>query len=421
MKISKENIQDFQTKYTVVVDGKEWKDCQEKGLAKITKNIQIPGFRKGKVPANMIKGKVSEEEIIKESASFATDIAYKYMVEKEKPEIFMQPILEIEDVDDDKATLTFVVQNMPDFKLKQYNKFKTPKPKSITVTQKMVDEQIQKILETKVEFVEVDRAAQKGDVIDLDFEGFIKGKPFPGGKAQGSQLELGSQKFIKGFEEQLIKSKKGDEKEIVLNFPKDYHVKELGGKEATFKCKINAIKEKRLPKLNDTFVKGQNYPNIKNVEELKKAVKQSLKDNSNLKARTAYEQKLVEELLKVNKVPVPARILDLETNQLLKNFEEELKRQKTTIEAFKKQTGKSDEDIAKEFSQNALKRVTITLIFEKIAKLEKIDLTKQEVEDELAKLATASKKPLKELKKSFNMGQLAYNLRMKKIFDVVKK
>ncbi len=421
MKISKENIQDFQTKYTVTIDGEDWKNCQEKGLAKITKNIQLPGFRKGKVPINMIKGKVSDEEIIKESASFATDIAYKYMLEKEKPEIFIQPILEIEDVDEKSATLNFVVQNMPEFDLKQYNKFTKIKEEPIKTDKKMVDEQVQKILESKVEFKEVNRASKNGDVLDINFEGFIDGKPFPGGKGQGTHLELGSKKFIKGFEEQLVKMKKDEEKEIVLDFPQDYHVKDLSGKKATFKCKINAVKEKVIPKLDDDFVKKQKYPNIKNVKELKEGVEKSLKDNAKLRSTRIYEQKLVDELLKVNKVPVPARILDLETNQLLKNFEEELKKQKTTIENFKKETGKTDEEIAKEFSQNALKRVTVTLIFEKIAKLEKIDLAKKEVEDELAKLAKLSKKPLEEIKKSFNMGQLAYNLRMKKIFDVVKK
>ena len=420
MKINVSQIEGSQTKYTITIEGKEWQECLKQGLEKITKNIQVPGFRKGKVPMDVVKGKVSDEDIIQESAKFATDKAYKFMMEKEKPVLIMQPVLFIDEVDIKKAVLSFDVQNLPEINLTKYTKLGVKK-EVVKVTQEDIDKDIEAMMTRFAKTEDKKGAAKMGDVVVMDFEGFINNKPFSGGKAEGHSLELGSNQFIPGFEEQLVGVKAGEEKDVKLSFPKNYHAKEFAGKEAIFKCKINSVKSKKEQKLTLDFIKKHKFPGIKTVKDFEAKMKTAITMQKEANAKKRYEEAIIAKLISKSKFDVPVRFLELETNQLIKEFEDNLKAQGMDIAKFKEMTGKDDKTIGLDFAQQAEQRCKVSLIFEYIAQKEKIAVSAKEVDAEYDKMSKARGKSVEEIKKEYPTGRLAYNLKMQKIFDVVSK
>ncbi len=421
MKIKESQIKEqSQTKYTVTIEGKEWQDCLRKGLEKITKNIQVPGFRKGKVPMDVVKGKVSDEDIIQESASFASDMAFKYVIKEKSPELIMQPVLLIDEVDQKKAVLSFLVQNLPEIKLDKYTKLGIKK-ESAKFTKAEVKKDMESLLSRYAKLKDKTGVATKGDVVVIDFEGFVGGKSFEGGKAEGYSLEIGSGQFIPGFEDQLIGSKSGEKKDVEVTFPKEYHSKNLANKKAIFKCKVHKVLKKTTPKLTDDFVKENKFPGVKTAAEFEEKLKEAMKKQKEMQASRVYEDAIIEKLIQNAKFDVPVRFIELETNTLIKEFEDKLAQQGLDIPKFKEMTGKDDQTIAADFATQAEKRCRVSLIFEHIAKKENIDIKKEDVDAEYKKIAEDRKVKVAEVEKQIPAGRLAYKLRMKKIFEVITK
>ncbi len=420
MKINVSQIEQSQTKYTVTIDGKEWQECLKKGLEKITKNIQVPGFRKGKVPMDVVKGKVSDEDIIQESAKFASDKAFKYVMDKEKPQLLMHPILFVDSVDNKKAVLSFDVQNLPEIKLKKYKDLGIKK-EPVKVTKADIQKDIDVIMDRSAKIAVKKDPAALGDIVVMDFEGFIDKKAFPGGVAKDHSLELGSNTFIPGFEDQLVGVKKGDSKDVDVSFPKNYHAKEFAGKKAIFKCTIKEVKSKKNQKLTDAFVKEQKIFKAKTVKEFEAKMEEAIKVQKQAMVTRKFEDAIIDKLIKEAKFEVPPRFLELETNTLIKEFEDNLKKQGMDMPKFKEMSGKDDQQIAADFATQAEKRCKVSLIFEHIAKQEKIDVSKSEVEAEYKKMAKARGNDIKELEKQFPAGRLAYNIKMQKIFNIISK
>ncbi|SFF90454.1 trigger factor [Planifilum fulgidum] len=398
MKASWEKTENNQGVLTVEVDGETVEKALNQAFRKVVKRVTVPGFRKGKVPRAIFERRFGVEVLYEDALDILLPDAYASAVKETGIEPVDRPEIEIEQMEKGKPLIfKATVTVKPEVKLGEYKGLEVPK-KDFEVKPEDVDAELEAMRKRQgqLEAVE-DGTVEKGDRVIIDFEGTIDGKPFEGGKADGFSLEVGSGRMIPGFEDQLIGMKPGEEKTITVTFPEDYHVKELSGKEASFRIKLHEIKRLRLPELDDEF--AQDVSEFDTLEELKKDIENKLKERAKREEEEYRRNQLVEMAAANAEIDLPPVMVEREIDHMLEHFEQHLRFQGMNLEMYKQFSGKDDKALREEFREEAEKKVRANLVLEAIAKEENLEVTDEEIDEELEKLAEQLNQPKDEVRR----------------------
>lgn len=407
----------------VTVDGEEWAKANEKAFKKIASKVQIKGFRAGKAPLDLVRKQINEREIQMEAIDVIAQEALEFGL-KEYPEIRLvdRPMLDVEDINALAATLVFKLTVYPEVKLGDYKAVKYAEEK-VSVLKKDVDAEIQHLREHNSEEVlkEDDSAVENGNIAVIDFEGFVDGVAFDGGKGTEYPLEIGSGSFIPGFEEQIVGMTTGEEKDITVTFPENYGAKELAGKEAVFHVKVDGIKEKVLPELTDDFVKEVKLADdVTTVAELQKYLKEQMTAQRKNEAEEQATNKLLDELNECCTVDVPDVMINNEVEDTFNTYSNRIAQQGLTMDMYYRILGTDEKSFKEQIRPEAEKKVKIRLILEAIADDLGLAATEQDVEDEYKAMAEEYKMEVAQIKELVPASYVSDDLKMRMALDSFK-
>lgn len=406
----------------VTVEGEQWEEANGKAFKKIASNLELKGFRKGKAPADLVRKQVSEREIWIEAIDLVAQQSLEYGLQ-EYPQIRLvdRPTLDVEAVSATEARLLFQLTVYPEVTLGDYKSVKYEEEK-VSVLKKDVDHEIGHLREHHAEEVLKEGGEVKqGDIAVIDFEGFLDGAAFDGGKGTEYPLEIGSGSFIPGFEEQLIGMTEGQEKEINVTFPENYGSKELAGKPVIFHVKVDGIKEKVLPELTDDFVKEVKInEDVKTVEELEKYLKEQMTTQRKAEAEEAATNRLLDDLSEVCSVEIPQVMIDSEVEDTFNTYSSRIQQQGLTLEMYYNIMGTDEKGFKEQLLPEAEKKVRIRLILEAIADDLKIEVSDRDLEDEYQAMAEEYKMDIEQVRGIVPESYLRDDLRMRKALDVLK-
>ena len=406
----------------IKVEGSKWEEALDKAFKKINATKSIAGFRKGKAPKSVYLKNYGIESLFMEASNYCVEDAYKQMIEENKDlEIAAQPVLDIRSIDEKYIEYVFTLTLKPEVKLGKYKNLNVKK-ESVKVTKKEIEEEINHMREQYKENVIKQGAIEMHDIAVIDFEGFKDGVAFEGGKGDNYPLEIGSNTFIPGFEEQLIGLKAGDEKDVNVSFPEDYHVEDLKGQPVVFKVKVEEVKQVKLPELDKDFFEDLGMEGINTKEDLEKQVKENIKVRKDSEIEEKYVDALLEEISKNTEIDVPDTMVFEETDRMVKQFEEHIAMQGFSLDMFYQMTNSDEAKLKEQYKDEALKRIKNRLIIEEIIKEEKIEVTDKEVEDKVNELATKYKMTKEEVKKQYgdNLDYISYDIKVRRAFDIMK-
>ena len=397
MSLQVEKLEHNMAKLTIEVSAEEVEKALQAAYLKERSKISLPGFRKGKVPRQMIEKMYGPEVFYDEAANRMISEAYAKAYDESELEIASQPTIDIVQLEKGKSFIfTAEVAVKPEVTLGEYKGLEVDKV-STRVTQKEVDAKIQEEAEKNArEVVVTDRPVADGDEVILDFEGFVDGEAFEGGKGENYPLTIGSGSFIPGFEEQLVGAEAEKEVEVKVTFPEDYHAEELKGKEAVFKCTVHEIKAKELPEIDDEF--AAEVSEFDTLEEYKADVKAKIKEQKAADGKRNQEDQAVEQAVKNAEYEIPQPMIDTQTTQMVEDFAQRIQSQGITLEQYFQFTGLTAEKMMEDMKPQAIKRIETRLVLEAIAKAENIEITDEKVDEELAKMAESYKMEVEKLK-----------------------
>lgn len=403
----------------VVVDEKTWKDAQEKAFNKLAENVTIDGFRKGKAPKNLVKAHIDQMKVLDEAINALLPKIYEEILTKDQIRPFARPAVDVTKVSDSELEVKFVLVTAPEVKLGAYKGLEIGK-KAVKVTKKDLEEALEGTLKENASLVLKEGEAAMGDIVVMDFAGKINGELFDGGSAQNHELELGSHQFIPGFEEQLVGHKAGETVNVNVTFPENY-TEELKGKPAVFECKIHEVKEKKLPELNDEFVKELKVEGIETVEAFRARKEEDLKKQKELEARREYMSKLIEEIVKGSEIDLADEIVENQVESRKEDMVKRIEQSGLTLEQYLQILGQKEEQFVAQLREQALKETKEYVVLEEIAKVEKIEITDADLEFEYAKIAEQYKMKVEDVKKALaaNLGEFRNNLKMQRIDDLL--
>ena len=404
-----------------VVEKEIWEQAQEKAFNKLNKNAKIDGFRPGKAPRNIFEKKYGKEEILLEAADALIHEKYHDIIEHDKILPIIEPKIDIVEVTKEKMEVNFTFITKPEVELGEYKNLKVKKD-AVKVTKKEVEHEIKHLLEHYAEMVEKDGKVENGDTAIIDFEGFKDGVAFEGGKGENYSLEIGSNTFIPGFEDGLVGLSKGEEKDLELTFPKDYMSEELKGKKVVFKVKVNDIKTRVIPKLNDEFFEDLAMDGVKSKEDLEKMIEEEITARKEMESENKYIDELLETASKNMKVELDEELIDDEANRMYEEFLDKIAMQGLTEEIYFKYTNSTKEDVLKQMMPEAEKRIKYRYLLEEVIKAEKIKVTDKQAEKEAKDLAKkygmSDEDFLKELG---GLEVLKYDMTMRKAIECMKE
>ena len=397
MSLQVEKLEHNMAKLTVEVAAEDVEKALQAAYLKQRKQINIPGFRKGKVPRQMIEKMYGPEVFYDEAANNMIPNAYAKAYDESELDIVSQPKIEVVQMEKGKPFIfTAEVATKPEVTLGDYKGLKVDKV-STRVTQKEVDEEIEKERERNARTIEVtDRAVQDKDEVTLDFEGFVDGVAFEGGKGEDYPLTIGSGSFIPGFEEQLIGAKIDKEVEVNVTFPKEYHSEELAGKDATFKCTVHTIKAKELPELDDEF--ASEVSECETMDAYRAEVKKNIKERKERTGKEKKENQAVDQAIENAQMDIPEAMIEFQVRQMADDFARRIQQQGLTVEQYFQFTGMTAEKMLEEMRPQAEKSIKTRLVLEAIVKAENIEVSDERVEEELTKMAEAYQMEVEKLK-----------------------
>ena len=398
MSLQVENLEHNMAKLTITVSAEEVEKALQAAYLKQRSKISLPGFRKGKVPRQMIEKMYGPEVFYDEAANHMISEAYGKAYDECELEIASQPTIDVVQLEKGKHFIfTAEVAVKPEVKLGEYKGLKVDKV-STRVMQKEVDEEIEKERERNARTVEVtDRAVQDKDIVTLDFEGFVDGVAFEGGKGENYPLTIGSGAFIPGFEEQLIGAEIDKETEVKVTFPEEYQAKELAGKEAVFKCTVHEIKAKELPELDDEFA-SEVSEEAETLEDYKAEVKAKIKERKENEGKEKKENQAVEQAVANAEIDLPAPMVDLQAKQMADDFARRIMQQGMSVEQYFQFTGLNEEKMMEELKPQAEKRIRTRLVLEAIVAAENIEVSDERLDEELQKMADSYQMEVEKLK-----------------------
>ena len=411
-----EKLEHCHTLVTVNVDKDLWKKAQNKAFNKLAQNVTVPGFRKGKAPANMLKGRIDQMKVFNEAINDVLYPVYQEILTEEKIQPVARPSFDVTKLSEDELEVKVTITTRPEVTLGEYKGYKIGKEEA-SVNEEEVNAAIENMRKQNATIAPKEGQAELGDIAVIDFEGFVEGVPFDGGKAENHELELGSGSFIPGFEDQLVGATAGIEVDVKVKFPENYGPDSISGKDALFKVKVNEVKQKILPPLDDEFVKELNIPNVETISQLvDNRREQLLKEKSN-SLKQQYLAKLFEEIKKNSKYDVPQEVLDEETANRKKDLENRLKQSGIDLEQYLVLTRTNEEDLNKQLAEEAKKGLETYLTVDAVGEKESINITDEEFEFELAKMADQYQMTIDDIKKALGqqLNQFKNNLVMQKI------
>lgn len=414
-------IENSKAELKCILEGEKWVKAQKSSFKKIAAKVEVKGFRKGQAPKNLVEKYVSHQEVLLEAAESLAQEALTDAIKEHDIELIDRPQLKLDEINDEKCVLTFDCIVTPDVTLGDYKAIKY-EVEEVKVEDSDVNDDIAKLLDRKadLELVE-DGVVEDGNTAVIDFEGFVDGVAFEGGKGENYDLVIGSHSFIPGFEEQLIGMKPEETKDIQVKFPEDYQAENLKGKDATFKVTVHEIKKKVLPLLDDEFVKEQKITDVNTVEELKAYTKKYLTDEKQRQATNKAEEKLMDDIAEIATVDIPEIMIKSETDALVSNYEQRISQQGFTLAQFMELTGQTMEKLRDSMKDDAIKRIKINLALTQIAKEEKIEVNEDDVKAEYEKMATMYGMVAEEIKKYIPEENVKDDLKLQKTLDLLKK
>ena len=404
MSLQVEKMEKNMAKLTIEVSAEELEKALQGAYLKQRKNIAVPGFRKGKVPRQMIEKMYGPEIFYDDAANALIPEAYAKAYDECELEIVSQPSIDVIQLEKGKAFIfTAEVATKPEVTLGEYKGLKVDKI-STRVTAKEVDAKLEEEQKKNARTVVVtDRAVQDGDEVVLDFEGFVNGVAFAGGKGENYPLTIGSGSFIPGFEEQLIGVEAEKEVEVNVTFPAEYHAEDLAGKEAVFKCTVHEIKVKELPELDDEF--ASEVSEFDTLDAYKADIKAKIKEEKLAEGNRKKEDQAVEKAVENASMEIPEAMIDTQVQQMIQEFAQRMQSQGLTMEQYFQFTGMTADKMREEMRPQAVKRIETRLVLEAIAKAENIEVSDEKVEEEIAKMAEMYQMEVEKLKEYMGEGE----------------
>ncbi len=414
-----EKLEHNMAKITIEVSVEDFDKAVDKAYQKQKGQISIPGFRKGKVPRAMVEKMYGKEVFFEEAANICIPEAYEKAYDEIEEEIVSQPKIDVVQIEAGKPFIfTAEVALKPEVTLGDYKGVEIDKIDA-TVTDEDIEADIKSALEAQARQVSVERAAKDGDLVVLDFEGFVDGVAFEGGKGENYNLTLGSGSFIPGFEDQLVGKNVDEECEVNVTFPEDYQAEELAGKAAVFKCVIHEIKEKQIPELDEDFVDDAGFDS---VDAYKADVKAKLEEKKTSEAKSAKEEAAIMAVVEKATMDIPEAMVETQVNRMINDFAQQLSMQGLSLEQYFMFTGMTKEQFAEQTRPRAEKSIQSRLVLEAVAAAEGFTASDEELEAELKEMADAYKMEvaqIKELLPATEMDGLKKDICVKKAIDVI--
>lgn len=407
----------------IKIEGLEWTTAVDQAFKEKVKTVTVDGFRKGKCPRNIFEKKYGKEILYIDAAEKLLGTAYEKVMEENKDVVpVVQPCVDIKSIDESGVEFVFTIITAPEVTVKKYKGLKVKKESS-KVTKEEIEHELSHLLEKYTELVvKEDETVANGDIAIIDFEGFKDGVAFEGGKGENYSLEIGSHTFIPGFEEQLVGMKLNEEKEIQVTFPEDYVAKDLAGQEVVFKVKVNEIKTKKARELDSDFFEDLGMEGIDSKEKLEDEIKNNLQANKDMEAENKYIDALLSEITKHVDVDIPEEMVEDEIHHMIHKFEEQLKMQGLSLEMYYQFTQSDEKALHDQMEKEAYEHILYRLTLEEILKLEKIEVSDQEVEEEIKSLAEKYSMKEEELLKALGSKEMIkYDLEMRKVIEVLKE
>lgn len=406
----------------IQLDAQEWSDSVEKAYQKNKSKYSIPGFRKGHAPRNVIEKTYGAGVFIQDALDDVFYMVYSQILkEHEEVQPYEAPKLDVKKIDEKGLEISLTIPCLPEFNLGEYKGLEFTKHIS-EVTEEQVNQAIDRELMRASRFVDTNKPVKNDDTVTLDFEGFIDGKAFDGGKAEKYPLKIGSHSFIDTFEEQLIGLNVGDEKDVNVKFPEDYHQKDLAGKPAVFKVKIHDIRERVMPELNEEFV--QNSSEFDTVDEFKNSIRERLTNQAKESAEIELDNKILDTIVDSTNISLPDSLIDAETDRQIKGMETQLAYQGASLEDYAKYIGKTVEQLKAEQRMMAERQVKGRLVLEKLIKTENLDIDDAEIDARISEIAVSQNSTVEEYKKAIGsdgINRIANELLMKKLLDFLRQ
>ncbi|QDP40776.1 trigger factor [Radiobacillus deserti] len=373
---------------TFEVSADKFEEGLDTAFKKVSKDVQIPGFRKGKIPRKIFEQRFGVESLYQDAIDAVLPEAYSNAIDETGIEPVDQPSVDIENIErGQNLVFTATVTVKPEVKLGDYKGLEVEE-QDTNVTDEDVEQEVKQLQERNAELVVKEEGqVEDGDTVVIDFEGFMDGEAFEGGKAENHSLEIGSGSFIPGFEEQLVGKKSGEETEISVTFPEEYHAEEMAGKDATFKVKIHEIKAKELPELDDEFAKDVDEE-VESLDALKDKIRKRLEEEKANQADTEKRESLINQASDNAEVEIPDAMVETELNRMLQEFEQRLQMQGMTLDMYFQFSGTDQEALKEQMKEDAAKRVKTNLTLEAIAAQEDIQVNEEDVNEELKSMAS---------------------------------
>ena len=420
--IKKEETKKNVHEVPVKIEGEQWTKALDKSFAKKQKTAKVDGFRTGKVPRDIYEKHYGKESLFLEAADLLLQEAYLKAMEDSKLVPVVQPSVDLKGIDENGVEFVFTIVTKPEVNVKKYKGLNI-KPEKVEVTDEEINHELGHLLERYTELVnKEDGAVESGDVAVIDFEGFKDGVAFDGGKGENYSLEIGSNTFIPGFEDQIIGMKSGEEKDLDITFPEDYGAKDFAGAKVVFKVKVNEIKTKEKRELDEEFFEDLGMEGVNSEETLKEEIKKSIEAQKEAEAENNYIDKILEEVSKNVEVDIPEPMVDEEVNRLLKRFEEQMKMQGISLDLYYQFTNSNEEALKSQMEKEAYSNVLYRLMLEEIMNLEKIEVSSEEAEKEAEELAKKYQMEKDEFLAQFGgIEMIQYDLEMRKAIELLKE
>lgn len=400
----------------IEIGGEEFEAAVQKAYLKQRNKINVPGFRKGKAPRKIIEGMFGSGVFYEDAINELYPKAYADAVEQEKLDVVSWPNVEVLEAGKDGLTFKATVTVRPEVKLGEY-KGLTAEKEEVKITDEDIDNELKPYINRASRMVTVEREAQNGDTVVIDFEGFKDGVPFDGGKAEGHSLELGSSAFIPGFEDQLVGTKAGDEKDVNVTFPEEYHAEELAGAPVVFKVKVHEVKEKQLPTVDDEFAKD--VSEFDTLEAFKKDLADKLTERREAQAKRAFEAAIMEQVMDNMEVEIPDAMVAYETDQMVEDMARRIQAQGIPFEQYMAMTGMTIDIVRSQAAAAAMERVRRDLALGAVVAAENIEISDEDLEAEYKRLADEYHMELDQVKAAAPAEDVKKGLAIQKAEQVI--
>ena len=405
----------------VDIEGDVWQNAQKKAFNKLAKDVQLPGFRKGKAPLDLVRKQIEEQNILIEAVESIAQEALDLGLVEHKLNPITRPELGMDAISTEKVSIKFTFEVLGEVTLGEYKNLGITKDVA-TVTPEEVEAKLEGLRAQFAELVlKEEGSVEHKDTAIIDFEGFKDGVAFEGGKGENFSLEIGSNTFIPGFEDALVGMKSGEEKDVTLTFPENYQAEHLAGQEVVFKVKVNEIKSKQLPALNDDFAKEVNQKDIDSLDALKAKFETDILADKAKKAEDDFNNALLTRVVEGSTLEVPAVLVDDETQTMLEDFANRLQQQGFSLKQYTEITGQTEDDLRSQMRIDAEGKVKVRLVLDAVAKAENITVTHEEIDNEYKTIAETYQMDLERVKQLAPEGTIAYDLRLRKAYDLIRE